>query len=297
VTEIRYVGYGVEDFDTERAFYADDWGLVEVQATADMAWFKTHGHDERHVVRLHRAPQNCIEVIALAAESRADVDALQARVAEAGCQMIHEARELDAPGGGYGFRFFSPDGMPFEVSADVERLDKRTMERWEGMPVRISHIVLHSPDHHAAVKFFCDVLGFRVSDWLGDFMCFLRCNSAHHRIALLPGPACLNHVAYDMLTVDDMFRGASRLRKRGTDILWGPGRHTAGDNTFSYFCTPGDFAVEYTSEMEEVDFDRHEAKVHEPGPQIMDQWGTGVGGPQTMPKPAPDPCLFKPAEV
>jgi predicted enzyme related to lactoylglutathione lyase len=297
VTEIRYVGYGVEDFDTERAFYANDWGLVEVQATADTAWFKTHGHDEHHVVRLHRAPQNCIEVIALAAESRADVDALQARVAEAGCRIVHEARELDVPGGGYGFRFFSPDGMPFEISAEVEKLEKRTMKRWEGMPVRISHIVLHSPDHHAAVKFFCDVLGFRVSDWLGDFMCFLRCNSAHHRIALLPGPACLNHVAYDMLTVDDMFRGASRLRKRGTDILWGPGRHTAGDNTFSYFCTPGGFAVEYTSEMEEVDFDHHQAKVHEPGPSVMDQWGTGVGGPQTMPKPAPDPCLFKPAEV
>ena len=77
VTEIRYVGYGVEDFDAERAFYANDWGLVEVHATADTAWFKTHGYDEHHVVRLHRAPQNCIEVIALAVESRADVDALR----------------------------------------------------------------------------------------------------------------------------------------------------------------------------------------------------------------------------
>jgi catechol 2,3-dioxygenase-like lactoylglutathione lyase family enzyme len=206
VTEIRYVGYGVKDFDTERAFYANDWGLVEVQSTADMAWFKTHGHDEHHVVRLHKAAQNCVEVIALATETRADVDALQAKVAEAGCRIVHEARELDAPGGGYGFRFFSPDGLPFEVSAEVNRLDKRAMERWEGMPVQISHIVLHSPDHKAAAKFFCDVLGFRVSDWLGDFMVFLRCNSVHHRIALLPGPPCLNHVAYDMLTVDDVPR-------------------------------------------------------------------------------------------
>ena len=63
------------------------------------------------------------------------------------------------------------------------------------------------------VKFFIDVLGFRVSDWLGDFMCFLRCNSAHHRLAILPGPPCLNHVAYDMLGVDDMMRGISRLKQ------------------------------------------------------------------------------------
>jgi catechol 2,3-dioxygenase-like lactoylglutathione lyase family enzyme len=297
VTEIRFVGYGVEDFETERKFYADDWGLVEVAAGEDMAWFKSHGADEHHVVRLHKSATNCVEVIALAANSAADVDGLFAKVSGAGCQIVHPPRALDAPGGGYGFRFFSPDGLPFEISADVARLDKRAMERWEGVPVKISHIVLHSPDHKAAVGFFTEVLGFKVSDWLGDFMCFLRCNEAHHRLAILPGPPCLNHVAYDMLSVDDMMRGISRLRKRGTDLRWGPGRHTAGNNTFSYFCTPAGFAVEYTSELEEVDFESHQAKVHEPAPTVMDQWGIGQGGPQTMPHPAPDPCLFKPAGV
>lgn len=296
VTEIRYVGYGVKDFEAERAFYANDWGLVEVAQENGAAWFKTHGHDEHHVVRLHDSGTNCIEVIALAADRREDVDNLHARVAEAGCKVIFAPTDLTAPGGGYGFRFFSPDGLPFEISADVARSTKRAMERWEGMPVKISHIVLHSPDLPRMVAFFTDVLGFRVSDWLGDFMCFLRCNSAHHRIALLPGPPCLNHVAYDMLTVDDMMRGASRLRKAGTDLRWGPGRHTAGDNTFSYFCTPNGFAVEYTAELEEVDFEAHEHKVYEPAPMVMDQWGVGTGGPQTMPHPAPDACLFQPAK-
>jgi catechol 2,3-dioxygenase-like lactoylglutathione lyase family enzyme len=210
---------------------------------------------------------------------------------------VHPPRELDAPGGGYGFRFFSPDGLPFEISAGVEPLTKRAVERWEGMPVRISHIVLHSPDHQAAVGFFTDVLGFRVSDWLGDFMCFLRCNSAHHRVAILPGPPCLNHVAYDMLGVDDMMCGASRLKRSGTELRWGPGRHKAGNNTFSYFTTPNGFAVEYTADLEEVDFETHQPTVHAPGPRVMDQWGIGVGGPQTMPHPEPDPCLFQPAEV
>ena len=297
VNEIRYVGYGVEDFAAERKFYAENWGLVEVAAEDGMAWFKTHGHDEHHVVRLHESGTNCIEVIALAADSREDVDSLHDKVAEAGCKIIHEPRPIDGPGGGYGFRFFSPDGLPFEISAEVEKLDKRAIERWEGMPVKISHIVLHSPDHQAAVKFFTDVLGFKVSDWLGDFMCFLRCNNAHHRIALLPGPPCLNHVAYDMLGVDGMMRGISRLKQRDIDIRWGPGRHTAGDNTFSYFCTPNGFVAEYTAELEEVDFETFEPTVYDPAPRIMDQWGVGVGGPQTMPKPEPDPCLFKPAEV
>jgi catechol 2,3-dioxygenase-like lactoylglutathione lyase family enzyme len=262
-----------------------------------MAWFKAQGHDEHHVVRLRPGEENRIDVIALSADSRADVDALHARVTEAGCRIARSPADLSTPGGGYGFRFFSPDGLLFEISSDVARGQRREIARWDGVPVKISHIVLHSPDHQAAVKFFTDVLGFKVSDWLGDFMCFLRCNSAHHRIALLPGPACLNHVAYDMEGIDGMMRGAHRLKLHGINIGWGPGRHTAGNNTFSYFVTPSGFVTEYTSELDEVDFDAHQHQVYTPAPLIMDQWGIGTGGPQTLPHPAPNPGLFVAAEA
>lgn len=296
VTEIRYVGYGVADLAAEQAYYGEVFGLEPVASDDGMVWFKTPGHDEHHVVRLRQADTNRVDVIALAADSRADVDALFAKVRAAGAKFVSEPHELSSPGGGYGFRFFSPDGLLLEISSDVARGAKRDLARWEGLPVKISHIVVHSPDHHALVAFFTDVLGLRVSDWLGDFMCFLRCNSAHHRIAILPGPPCLNHVAYDMLSVDDMMRGIHRLKHKGVEIGWGPGRHTAGNNTFSYFVTPNGFVTEYTSELEEVDFETHQHKVHIPAPLVMDQWGIGVGGPQTLPHPAPNPGLFQAAE-
>ncbi len=297
VSEIRYVGYGVTDLAKEQAFYADIWGLKQAAEDSGMIYYATEGHDEHHVVRLRASEVNRVDVIALAANTRADVDALAAKVSTAGCQIIHEPRGLMGPGGGYGFRFFSPDGLPFEISSDVARGPARTLERWEGIPQKISHIVLHSPDQKAAVQFFIDVLGFKLSDWLGDMMGFLRCNEAHHRIAVLPGPPCLNHVAYDMPSVDDMMRGIHRLRLKHVDIRWGPGRHTAGNNTFSYFTTPSDFAVEYTAELENVDDATWVAGVHELAPLVMDQWGIGVGGPQTMPVPKPDAGLFQAAEA
>lgn len=293
ITGIRYVGYGVVDLATERDFYRDVWGLREVAAEGDMVWFVAEGGDEHHVVRLRRSEADRVDVIALAADSRADVDALHDKVAAAGCRMIHVPVPIDGPGGGYGFRFFSPDGLTYEVSSDVARGPFRALVRWEGIPTKISHIVLHSPDHRAATQFFIDVLGFKLSDWLGDFMSFLRCDSAHHRLAILPGPPCLNHVAYDMLGVDDMMRGIHRLKQQGTEVRWGPGRHTAGNNTFSYFTTPAEFAVEYTAELEEVDDATWVAQVHVPAPLVMDQWGIGVGGPQTMPHPKPNAGLFQ----
>lgn len=296
VSEIRYVGYGVVDLVAERDFYVGKWGLKQVFEENGAVYFATEGHDERFVVRLRSATENRIDVVALAAETRADVDALHANVIAADCRIVHAPRDLDTPGGGYGFRFFTPDGMTLEISSDVARGPARDMARWDGIPKKISHIVLHSPDQKAAAEFFRDVLGFKISDWLGDFMVFLRCNSAHHRIAFLPGPPCLNHVAYDMEGVDAMMRGIHNLRLKDIPIGWGPGRHTAGNNTFSYFVTPNNFVAEYTADLEEVGED-WVPQVFTPAPLVMDQWGIGVGGPQTLPHPVANPGLFQSADA
>jgi hypothetical protein len=60
--------------------------------------------------------------------------------------------------------------------------------------------------------------------------------------------------------------------------------------------TPNGFAVEYTAELEEVDFENHADRVYVAAPQVMDQWGSGVGGPHTMPHPKADPHLFQSVE-
>lgn len=297
VSEIRHVAYAVPDLAAERSFYRDKWGLLEAGENAGLVYFSAAGSSEPFVVRLRESGERRVDVMAMAAANRADVEALHARVLAAGCREIFAPRALQGPGGGYGFRFFSPDGLPFEISCEVEQGTAREVEALESVPVRISHIVLHSPDHKAAVNFFVDVLGFRVSDWLGDFMCFLRCNDWHHRIAILPGPPCLNHVAWDMSSLDAMMRGVTRLRGEGVEVQWGPGRHKAGNNTFSYFVTPNGNAVEYTAELERVDEATWQSTVYRPDPGLMDLWGIGTGGPHAMPHPAPDAGLFKPAEV
>lgn len=293
VTDIRFVGYAVTDLEAERAFYRDKWGLREVAAADGMVYLAAEGSPELYVVRLRQAEIQRVDVIAMATETNADVDTLHDKVVEAGCRIIHAPQALAGFGGGYGFRFFGKDGLSFQISSGVERGPSRTVAAKEALPEKISHVVLHSPDHKGAVEFFVNVLGFRVSDWLGDFMCFLRCNEWHHRIAFLPGPPCLNHVAYDMPDMDAMMRGVGKLKRQEVDVAWGPGRHTAGNNTFSYFVTPSGFAVEYTAELEKVDDATWVAQVHVPAPGVMDQWGAGIGGPQTMPHAAPDAGLFQ----
>ena len=297
VTDIRYIAYGLPEVEAERTFYRDVWGLREAVARDGRYYLAAEGDDEPFVVRLRPAADRRVDVIALAGESRSAVDDLFAKVSADHCHIIFAPRGLSDVGGGYGFRFFSKDGLPFEISCDYDHGPKRQLGPAEAIPEKISHIVLHSPNHLSMVQFFVDVLGFRVSDWLGDFMCFLRCNEWHHRIAILPGPPSLNHVAYDMTNVDEMMRGVAKLKRNNIDIRWGPGRHTAGNNTFSYFVTPAGFAVEYTSELQRVDETSWKSQVYTPSQSVMDQWGTGVGGPHSMPRAEADKGLFQAVEV
>ena len=50
------------------------------------------------------------------------------------------------------------------------------------MPLKLGHVAYRVDDVQKTVKFYCDVLGFRVSDWRADDFAFLRCNTDHHTV-------------------------------------------------------------------------------------------------------------------
>lgn len=297
VNDIRYVGYGVADVEAEKQFYINAWKLIDVPSDDDMAYLVAPGSTASYSVRLRQTAEPRIDVISWSAKDRAEVDALVDQVEKAGGKIISQPADLTGPGGGYGFRFFDPCGFTIEVATGFETRAPEVIQPGEPRPEKISHVVLHSPNHKDYVKFYEEALGFKVSDWLGDFMCFMRCNEWHHRLAILPGAPAFNHVAYDVPDVDSVMKGIARVREHQSDILWGPGRHTAGNNIFSYFATPAGYVVEYTSDLEEVDDATWVATVHKPSKDIMDQWGVGVGGPETMPKSVPNTGLFKAPEA
>src|SRR5204862_567469 len=139
-------------------------------------------------------------------------------------------------GGGYVFRFQTPDGLPMSISADTTQHPDVVLDR--SRPTKISHVVLNSAHTDDQVPFFVDVLGFKVSD-SSHMMEFLRCSADHHSIAIFRnnGPS-LNHVAYELPNIDGLMRGAGRVKQNGFDIEWGIGRHGPGSNVFSYFIEP-----------------------------------------------------------
>jgi 2,3-dihydroxy-p-cumate/2,3-dihydroxybenzoate 3,4-dioxygenase len=119
-------------------------------------------------------------------------------------------------------------------------------------PIQLSHVVLNSADADAAERFAVETLGFKVSDRTRH-MNFVRCNRTHHCISYArAGIATLNHIAFEMESIDAVMRGIGRMRDAGFDVVWGPGRHGPGNNVFGYFIAPFGGLIEYTAEVSEV---------------------------------------------
>jgi catechol 2,3-dioxygenase-like lactoylglutathione lyase family enzyme len=272
VSSLRHVDVAVPDFDEQVDFYGGVWGLKRTDGDKDIAFLAAEGSPEQYVYRIRKADEKRLDLIAFGADSPEDVDQLAADLAAAGVRFVSEPGQMQTPGGGYGFRFFDPDGRVVEVSAGVEQRSFRDVEPREGIPVALNHVVLNSPNRKEVEAFYAERLGFKLSDWI-PFMGFYRCNANHHSIAIADGEvATLNHVAFEVGGIDDMMRGSGRVMKDGrARILMGPGRHSAGDNTFYYFFDPQGNVSEYTAEVEQItDESAWTPREHPP----TDMWGT-----------------------
>lgn len=285
ISHLRYLALTVPDFDSEHEFLTKFWGLTEVAtATVDggrVSYLAAEGSPEPYAVRLREGTKR-IDLIAYGALDRADVTALHDRLVEAGVRMVHAPQDLTQYGGGWGFRFFDYDGRTIEVSTEVELRENRKIQPREPVPVKLSHVVVNTPNLAETTQWYIDHLDFAISDTLmnpkmGDLMHFMRCNNAHHSFAIAQGPHCsLHHASFEMRGVEEWMRGAGKILRSGARMVWGPGRHNAGDNTFAYFLDPAGNTLEYTTELAVIEDEDlwHPSKLDVNLVTTQDQWGT-----------------------
>lgn len=261
-----------------RDFYVDSWGLSVACETDDAVYFRGTG-PEPFIYGLCDGATYGIDEICFGMSSAARIDALHTHLVTRGLPATIPG-PMTTPGGGYGFRTLDPEGRRLSFTADST--SHADAEDKLGFPRRITHVVLNSPDLERTQAFYEDALGFRISDYSANAMVFLRCSSDHHAIALNQAvhPA-INHVAFEMASIDSFMRGIGRMKTRGHAPSWGPGRHGPGNNPFAYFVSPSGFVIEFTSEVQQIDEATHEPQIWPRNvPEKMDLWMT-AGAPTT----------------
>jgi len=141
------------------------------------------------------------------------------------------------------------------MAIDVDSLRKRQPPT--GMPFQINklgHVVILVSDLERFARFYTEVIGFKISDvypedMMPGGMIFLRCNPDHHCLALIgtaKGEAPhveLHHIAFEVPTLDDVFRARDHLRKHGAPIDF-EGRRRAGCQVAVEFRDPDGHRLE-----------------------------------------------------
>jgi 3,4-dihydroxy-9,10-secoandrosta-1,3,5(10)-triene-9,17-dione 4,5-dioxygenase len=183
------------------------------------------------------------------------------------------AAELAERRVGQMLRFDDPAGNALEVFCGaalehrpaISPYGNRFVTGQQGM----GHVVLPVSDGEAALRFYTEVLGFRLRDSMrmapelfGQpaggpplWMRFLGCNPRHHSLALapFPAPAGIVHLMIEVAALDDVGRAMDRCARRGARMSATLGRHANDLMVSFYVATPGGFDIEYGTDGRLVD--------------------------------------------
>ncbi len=152
-----------------------------------------------------------------------------------------------------------PNGVPIELFCGPERA--REEFRSELAPggfatgeEGLGHVVVVARDAAATERFYCELLGMRVSDRIETEIApglplrvtFLHCNPRHHTVAFAaaPLPKRIHHFMIELRSMEDVGATYDRCLDAGVPIASGLGQHP-NDRMFSFYArTPSGFELE-----------------------------------------------------
>jgi catechol 2,3-dioxygenase len=222
--------------------HAHRWGRVLEGGRKRLLWISLGIHQQDMGVMMQRCGRHRVVLIERPHPLAPDGVWI---AAPDGVPVCLQVAEKSSPSGRMA-REFPPE------SGNAGRAPRRSAIR-QVKPSHLSHILLFTPDVNAAVAFYCDVLGLRLSDRSGDIIAFLHSplGSDHHLIAfarsIAPG---LHHTSWSVNSFDAVGMGAQQMAQAGYPDGWGLGRHVLGSNYFRYVRDPWGSYAEYSFDID-----------------------------------------------
>ena len=133
----------------------------------------------------------------------------------------------------------------------------------------LGHVVLSTDDDDASLRFYRDVLGFRLRDSMRlppqmmgrpadgppAWLRFFGCNPRHHSLAFLPMPTSsgIVHLMIEVENSDDVGLALDRALRKKVPMSATLGRHVNDLMLSFYMKTPGGFDIEFGCEGRQVE--------------------------------------------
>jgi catechol 2,3-dioxygenase-like lactoylglutathione lyase family enzyme len=146
--------------------------------------------------------------------------------------------------------FADPKGTIIELFSQWSFLDAKPGGAGAG-PLKLGHIAFHCPNPAGMAAFYEKTMGFRVSDWIGDFFVFMRCGADHHTVNFLRHESMsMQHMAFQLRDASHLTGACDILGRNRIEIAWGPVRHGPGHNIAVYHRNPDDQIIEMFCDLD-----------------------------------------------
>ena len=268
---LRLAHVALRSPDPERlaVYYERNVGLVRTEGAGDAIRLTTDTHP--HCLELHEGQPRLDH----AAFEVADVRAAAAALARVGTVS---AEVVESPGYADAVAFTDPEGNTIRLVSGAQPSRAVPTGSRVFRPRKLGHVGVKGADLHRLVDFYTTQIGFRLTDWIGEQVAFLRCNPDHHALVFVaqpPAVSSIHHVAYEVRSWEGFADQADVLARNGVSVGWGPGRHAPSQNYFMYFDDDDGNRIEWMAGVKLIYDDAgHVPQVFDPSlPTTWNVWG------------------------
>jgi catechol 2,3-dioxygenase len=259
--------------DPERLaiYYERNVGLARVGSDDGVIRMTTDRHS--HCLELHHDAEVSLHHIAF--EVR-DLDVAAAGLSDGPAAITLSA--VESPGYARAAAFTDPEGNTVRLVQGTETSHAVPAGSRVFRPRKLGHIGVRGAELHGLLDFYTANLGFRLSDWIGEQVVFLRCNPDHHALVFVAEPSevsSMHHMAYEVPSWEGFAEQADMLAANGVSVGWGPGRHAPSQNYFMYFDDDDGNRIEWMAGVRLIYDDvAHEVQTFDPAvPTTWNVWG------------------------
>jgi 2,3-dihydroxybiphenyl 1,2-dioxygenase len=251
IQALGYAGFGSDALDDWRQFGTGLIGLQAVERGNSLLAFRMDDRKQRIVI--DRAMPEGARFFGWEVTNAADLDALAARLEQAGVEVTAEPQTLADTRHVRGLiSFRDPAGNRLEAFYGAETDDTpfrpgRSISGFRTGPLGLGHAVLTVENIEAMIPFYVDLLGFGLSDYIEKpFRAyFFHINARHHSLALIEtGKNGMHHLMMELFSLDDVGQCYDIALTQADRIGVTLGRHTNDFMTSFYAKTPSSFMVE-----------------------------------------------------
>ncbi|MEH6941299.1 VOC family protein [Bacillus sp. JJ722] len=281
--KLGYVVFNVTKLEKSMEFYEKIAGMNLVEHDNETAYLRCSR--DHHNLILEESFEAGLKRVAFELESANQFDIAFQQLTEKGLNPVElSAKETQSLAQGRTMRFKDPVlGVTYEMYIEMMQLGTPYIPN-DTQIERLGHVVFETNKFDELLDFFVNTLDFAVSDFSGREVgwAWLRAfpNPLHHSIGITKGADNkMNHLAYNVVDVDDVGKQLVKLNNNNVPVLFGPGRHHPSGSIFLYFADPDGLSIEYSHGMEEFPEEgAREPRRLEPSKETLDEWG-GTPGP------------------